>query len=97
MPRNEIKAICVTRNFDVAEKCDDWFDHMVSVQRPCAIIRRGVWIKEDHVRKIVQKYSLWRAVSEDEQEHYQEVKPERLPNKYTVAREFGGFSEIIGG
>ena len=86
-----VKAVGVTQ--DVKEKeigcLDFWFDYLISVNRPCAIIKRNVFGKPG------MRYSVWRTISEDEEEFYSEYRDLDQLEDFSVLREFGNFSEVL--
>lgn len=96
MPRKNpyVHHSCITKDFDSVDKLEVWFAHLVSVGRPCAIIKRMVLgsVLAGKVQKREMKYSLWRTVDEDEQIDFEYISGEHeLPREFEVIKEYGGF------
>ncbi len=93
MPRKRtketIRAVCCTQDYreNESHKLDVWFEHLVSVQRPCAIVKK-MYRRE-------MAYSVWRTIDPDEVEHFEELKTGTLPTEFEIIRESGNFMERI--
>ena len=95
MPRKrtkgEIKAVCCTQDYrlDEIHLLDVWFQHFISVERPCAIV------KKMYRRK--PAYSVWRTIDPAEQEHFQELKTGQLPTEFELIRDWKLKDEYLEG
>ncbi len=89
--RGEIKAVCCTQDYrwEDISLLDVWFQHLISVERPCAIV------KKEYRRK--PAYSVWRTIDPEEIEHFEELKTNTLPKEFEIIRESGNFIERIRG
>ena len=101
MPRRAaVACINTTQDLDSAQDVEFMFDHLKSVNRGCAIVKRLLprYQKKKRVDpddKVV-KYSTWRLVDDEEQEHFRELTVlEQLKGDYEIVREYGDFQKIV--
>ena len=86
--KDSVKAVCTTQDFPIrdAGKLDIWFDHLISVGRACAVVKRmyrGKW-----------GCSVWRLIDESELDHYENLDMlDQLSGNFEIAKEHGGFGE----
>lgn len=87
--RGDIKAVCATQDYreNDMHKLDVWFEHLVSVGRPCAIVKK--------MYRRQMAYSVWRTIDPEEEEHFKELKTGQLPTEFEIIKEHDNFMERI--
>ncbi len=99
--RAHILCINTTQDLDSASAVEFMYDHLVSVNRPCAIVKRELPKYQKNKQTVAglkeTKYSVWRTIDDADQDHYRDLTVLEKIGRFEVVKEFGNFEQIARG